>query len=169
AHTPSHPLSLHDALPISIGGPIIKNRAFFFASYQGTRLRNLGLPSQTTVPSAVLRATATDPAVINLLKGIPIGDANNKISFAKPDHQDFHDLLGKVDYVLTANDRLSVRYAYDRFSKLAIFDPANFLTYTDGSTITSQNVLFHESHVFNPHLLNDARFSYSREKANRGN
>jgi len=152
----------------TIGGPIIKNRAFFFASYQGTRLRNLGLPSQTTVPSAVLRATATDPAVINLLKGIPIGDANNKISFAKPDHQDFHDLLGKVDYVLTANDRLSVRYAYDRFSKLAIFDPANFLTYTDGSTITSQNVLFHESHVFNPHLLSDARFSYSREKANRG-
>jgi len=152
----------------TIGGPIIKNKGFFFASYQGTRLRNLGLPSQTTVPSAALRATATDPAVINLLQGIPVGDVNNKVTFAKPDHQDFHDLLGKVDQLLTANDRFSVRYSYDRFSKLAIFDPANFLTYTDGSTITSQNVLLHETHLFGAHLLNEARFSYSREKASRG-
>jgi len=126
------------------------------------------LPSQTTVPSAALRATATDPAVINLLQGIPVGDVNNKVTFAKPDHQDFHDLLGKVDQLLTANDRFSVRYSYDRFSKLAIFDPANFLTYTDGSTITSQNVLLHETHLFGAHLLNEARFSYSREKASRG-
>src|SRR5437868_6810505 len=152
----------------TIGGPIIKDKTFFLTSYQGTRLRNLGSVTQTTVPTAAQRATATDPAVINLLKGIPLGDANGKLSFAKPDHQDFHDLLGKVDHVLTEKDRFSVRYAYDRFSKLAVFDPANFLTYTDGSTITSQNILLHESHVFNPHLLNDARFSYSREKASRG-
>src|SRR5207248_6738667 len=36
------------------------------------------------------------------------------------------------------------------------------------STITSQNYLLHETHVFSPTLLNDARFSYSREKASRG-
>src|SRR5205085_7786542 len=33
---------------------------------------------------------------------------------------------------------------------------------------TSQNYLLHETHVFSPTLLNDARFSYSREKASRG-
>ena len=156
-----------------LGGPIIKDKTFFFASYQGTRLRNLGLPSTATVPTASQRQASAkvpnpDPAVLNLLKGIPLGDANGRLTFAKPDHQDFHDLLGKVDHVLTPNDRFSVRYSYDRFRKLAIFDPANFLTYTDGSTITAQNVLLHESHVFSTHFLNDARFSYSREKASRG-
>src|SRR5262249_49565965 len=152
----------------TFGGPIIKDRTFFFTTYQGTRLRNLGNPSTTTVPSAAQRATASDPAVINVLKGIPVGDAANSVTFAKPDHQDFNQLLGKVDHVIRENDRGSVRYSYDRFSKLAIFDPNNFLTYADGSTITSQNVLLHETHVFNPRLLNDARFSYSREKASRG-
>ena len=152
----------------TIGGPIIKDKTFFFGSYQGTRLRNLGSISQQTVPSAAQRASATDPAVINLLKGIPLGDANNKVTFAKPDHQDFHDILGKVDHTLTSKDRVAGRYSYDRFSKLAVFDPSNFLTYTDGSTITAQNALIKETHVFSPHLLNDARFSYSREKASRG-
>src|SRR5690242_919632 len=93
----------------TIGGPIIKDRTFFFGSYQGTRLRNLGGVTQTTVPSAAQRATATDPAVINLLKGIPVGDAANKVTFAKPDHQDFHDIMGKVDHSIRNSDRLSVR------------------------------------------------------------
>src|SRR6266581_2139461 len=32
----------------TIGGPIIHDRTFFFAGYQGTRLRNLGNPSRST-------------------------------------------------------------------------------------------------------------------------
>src|SRR6185503_6479513 len=52
------------------GGPIIHDRTFFFAAVQATRLRNIGGTTTQTVPSAALRATATDPAIINLLKGI---------------------------------------------------------------------------------------------------
>ncbi len=153
----------------TFGGPIIRDKTFFFGAYQATRFRNVGLPSTQTVPTAAQRATATDPAVIKLLQGIPVGDpVTGQVTFVQADQQDFHDILGRVDHVLRASDRLSVRYAYDRFKRSALFDPSNFLSYRDGSTIVSQNVLLHESHVFSSRLVNDARFSYSREKASRG-
>lgn len=129
----------------------------------------MGLPSTQTVPTAAQRATAADPAVISLLKGIPVGDpVTGQVTLVQPDQQDFHDILGRVDHVFSARDRLSIRYAYDRFKRSALFDSSNFLSYRDGSTIVSQNILLHESHVFSSRLLNDTRFSYSREKASRG-
>jgi hypothetical protein len=145
----------------TLGGPIVKDKTFFFAGYQATLFRNLGGVSSKTVPSAAQRATATDPAVLALLSHIPTGDANNKVSYAQPDHQNFNDLIGRVDQVLGASDQLAVRYVYDRFSKQAIFDPTNLLTYADGSTIVSQNTLLHETHVFSGTKVNAARFSYS--------
>ncbi|HZS04376.1 MAG TPA: carboxypeptidase regulatory-like domain-containing protein [Blastocatellia bacterium] len=150
------------------GGPIIHDRTFFFASFQATRFRNVGGARTITVPSAALRATATDPAVINLLKGIPVGDANNQVSFARPDRQNFNEVLGKVDHSFSQKDKVSGRYFYNRFSRNAVFDPANFLTYSDGSTIVSQNTLITYTHVFSSNLLNSFRFSYANEKATRG-
>jgi hypothetical protein len=150
------------------GGPIVHDRTFFFASFQGTRLRNIGGTTTQTVPSAALRATATDPAIINLLKGIPVGDASNKVSYARPDQQNFNEVLGKVDHSFSQKDRVSVRYFFNHFSRNAVFDPANFLRYSDGSTIASQNTLIQHTHVFSPTLLNSFRFSYARENATRG-
>ncbi|HZF40434.1 MAG TPA: carboxypeptidase regulatory-like domain-containing protein, partial [Blastocatellia bacterium] len=62
----------------------------------------------------------------------------------------------------------SGRYFYNRFSRNAVFDPANFLTYSDGSTIVSQNTLIQYTHVFSPTLLNSFRFSFAKENATRG-
>src|SRR5262244_929420 len=150
------------------GGPIVHDRTFFFGSFQGTRFRNIGGTTTQTVPSAALRATATDPSIINLLKGIPVGDASNKVSFARPDRQNYNEALGKVDHSFTQNDKVSGRYFYNRFSRNAVFDPTNFLTYSDGSTIVSQNTLVQYTHVFSPTLLNAFRFSYAHENASRG-
>jgi hypothetical protein len=159
-----------------IGGPIIHGKTFFFAGYQGTRVRNLGNPSTSSVFTAAQRASATDPAVINLLKFIPVGDpgvfdaqGQPRVTYAKPQRDNYDEILGKVDHTLTSKDRLSFRYDRNRFHRDPVFDPTNILTYADGTNaIVNQNYLLHETHIFSTNLLNDFRFSWARETSDRG-
>ena len=156
----------------TIGGPIIKDRTFFFAAYQGTRLRNIGNTTSATVPTpADVNAVGSsiDPAARNLLNFLPqTNDPKGVVFFGRPDRQNFDEILGKVDHSLSKADRLTVRYYYVRFHKDPVFDATNILTYTDGSTIPFQNYLIHETHVFSPTFLNDVHISYAREAARRG-
>jgi hypothetical protein len=157
-----------------IGGPIIRDKTFFFAGYQGTRSRNTGNPTQTTIPSqADINAFTAgggviDPVVANVLKGLPIQPTVRNITFFRPQDDNYNEVLGRVDHVIRQNDRLTMRYDYNRFHRDPVFDPADFLSYQDGATIPAQNALIHETHVFRPTLINDFRFGYSREAATRG-
>jgi hypothetical protein len=159
-----------------IGGPIIKGKTFFFAGYQGTRVRNVGNPSTASVFTAAQRASATDPAIKNLLKFIPLGDpgvfdstGQPRVTYAKPQRDNYNEVLGRVDHSITNNDRLTFRFDYNRFHRDPVFEPTNILTYTDGTNfIVNQNYLLHETHVFSTNLLNDFRFSYARETSDRG-
>jgi hypothetical protein len=157
----------------TFGGPIIHDRTFFFAAYQQTIQRNVLTANPATVPSAAARATATDPSVIALLKGIPIGtptgDATkNTLTFTRPDQQDFREFTARVDHSFSNKNQVTFRYFYDHFKRNAVFDPNNLLTYSDGSTIRSENYLGHWTHVFKPAFINDFRFSYAPENATRG-
>ena len=153
----------------TFGGPIKHDRTFFFAGYQQTALRSIAAGRTATVPNAALRATATDPAIIEMLKHIPVGDASNKTSFSgRPDIQDFREVTARVDHSFSSKDELTFRYFFDYFKRNAVFDPNNLLTYSDGSTIKSSNYLAHWTHVFRPTLINDFRFSYAPENATRG-
>src|SRR6266436_6510145 len=129
----------------TIGGPIFRDKTFFFAGFQGTRLRNLGNPTNSTVPSQVDIDAFTagggviDPTVANLLPLLPIQATSRAVTFVRPDKQNFNEVLGRVDHAFNQNDRLSVRYDFNYFSKAAVFVPDNILTSQHGSKITNQN------------------------------
>src|SRR5207253_8965399 len=56
----------------NFGGPIIKNKTFFFFSYEALRQRQgLTFPTNVVVPTDAQRATVTNPTVIKLLALIP--------------------------------------------------------------------------------------------------
>jgi outer membrane receptor protein involved in Fe transport len=194
----------------TIGGPIIRNRTYFFAGYQRTEFRNLALGSQKVPGQADITSFLTkgpfgtpgviDPAIASMMGIIPgcnvVGcgpafnasagqldpnakfsltggtipaAANSAFSFSKPDSESFDSGMGKIDHTIGKNDNLTLRYEFDRFIKKPVFNPVLLVAYTDATfDITAQNALIHESHIFSPHFINDARFSYSREIANRG-
>ena len=187
----------------TIGGPIRRDKTFFFAGYQGTRLRNIGNATASTLPSTNLAPSAIpatgpvtgsttcanakpcdietylntggpgggpgtfDPVSLNILKGLPLSTTES-VSFLQPQDDNYDEVIGRVDHSFRQSDRLAVRYDYNRFHRDPAFDPANFLTYADGSTIPAQNALIHETHLFKRNLINDFRFGYSREAAKRG-
>jgi hypothetical protein len=157
----------------TFGGPIIKDRTFFFGAFQQTFQRNILTANAASVPSAAARARATDPSVIALLQGIPLGsptsNANlNSLIFARPDQQDFREFTLRADHSFSTTNQITFRYFNDHFTRNAVFNASNLLTYSDGSTIKSQNFLGHWTHVFKPSIINDFRISYAPENATRG-
>jgi hypothetical protein len=193
----------------TIGGPIIRNKTFFFGGYQRTAFRNLILGSSHAVgstdiadflaqgpfgtPGTIDPAVATmigvvpgcnsvgcgptynaaagqpDPkAKFSLAGSIPAG-SNPTIPFSKPDQENYDSGMGRLDHSISQDDKVTLRYEFDRFNKAPVFNPQLLLAYADATfSIVAQNALIHETHIFSPRLVNDFRFSYSREVSTRG-
>jgi len=209
----------------TVGGPIKRNKLFFFVGYQRTQWRNVSSTTQhmpsaldisnflangepcNTQSAGVPMACGTgviDPSVakllgINAATGLPLTNptyalagvtstgvtnipaasagqspvacpagASPCASFPIPDIENYDSGMGRFDYQLRENDKLTGRYEFDRFVRPPYTPPQELLAYTDGQTIISQNALLHETHTFSPTILNDFRLSYSRETSVRG-
>jgi len=100
----------------TIGGPLIKDKTFWFFNFEGFRQKN-PLPQLSTVPTDAARATVTDPVSLRLLQFIPhaniLGAAPGATNWAgTADQFNNNDTyLGRVDHNLTRNNRLSGHYA----------------------------------------------------------
>jgi hypothetical protein len=170
----------------TIGGPIRKDRTFFFADYEGIR-QSKGITNVLTVPSQDARmgllcqhpedpgATCTTPQMIPVdskaalylpfyplpnpkIPRDPGGDTGTAtLALAQVIREDF--VQARIDHRFSDKDSVFGTYIFDR-TPYSSPDPFNVVLL--GSQTKRQIVSIEETHVFSSSVVNSVRFGYNR-------
>ncbi len=178
----------------NLGGPIVRNKAFFFADYEGTRITR-GVTRLTSVPTADQRAGIFTSAVKDPTTGLPF--ANNTIPsnmidpfasailalvplpnqagannfFRTANLLDNSDrLLTRVDWRPGSSDTIFARYIYSHRKRDI---PGAFGGVLDGTgtsafgnqTIKTNALVAGWTRVLSTRMVNEARFSWSQARS----
>jgi len=155
----------------AVGGPIRKDKTFFFFDYEGIRQSQVNaIPTQ--VPSDAARAghlangttVTVDPAVQKFLALYPHanGPVNGNIGVFLPTGaqtvtENFY--TSRVDHKISDKDSLFGTYMYDK-------TPYNQQDSFGNTSVLDQTIrhigALEETHVFSPSLVNSVRGGYNR-------
>ena len=156
----------------SAGGPLVRDRTFFFASFEGLR-ETKGITSVSTVlddnaRQGILPGKATikvNPLVVPYLNLFPrtngkilgAGAAEYISVFQRGSFQNF--AMGRFDQNFSERDSGFLRYLYDNshFDELVLFPEFPNLVQNEKQVLTIE-----ERHVVSPTVLNEARAGINR-------
>lgn len=152
------------------GGPIFKDKTFFFFSYEGLRLRQ-PFTQQTVVPDSLARqqAPATMQPFLNaypVANGAELGNgvAQFNASFSNPSSLDATSI--RVDHVISSNLNVFARYNYSP-SSLEQRD-APFTTPTlstkDSISTTIHTFTLGLTQLIKANMSNEVRANYSNQR-----
>jgi Carboxypeptidase regulatory-like domain/TonB dependent receptor/TonB-dependent Receptor Plug Domain len=167
----------------TLGGPIHKNKTFFFLNYEGFR-RAAGITRITNVPTPDERAgkftdqngnpimIAVNPVsqqIFNTLFPEPnLTNASGNFISSPLQTDSTNQFLVKVDHHLNAADSLSARFSRTGIDTFYPFTPGqsgtNIPGYGLNQTGDNDLVAISYTHVINPRTLNEARFGFTRSK-----
>ena len=167
-----------------LGGPVTRNRLFFFASLDALRDRQ-GLTTIGSVPTATVRTgdlSDLGTAIVDPLSGVPFpgnriplsrvsplaakvlalfpspnlpGDSGNY--FSQPvESTNNLQAGGRLDYSIGAIDRLSLRYSYGKNDMIEPFAESSTQIpgFGDIPQDTGQNAMVHHLHTLSPRSTN---------------
>jgi hypothetical protein len=157
----------------NVGGPIIKDKTFYFVNYEGSRQR-VGITGTGTVPSAELRqqVLAKSPVLKPILDMFPLGTsrtANSLVdNFATSQTSQIREDTGsvKIDHRFSESDSAYVRVNVNDthvFGPLFGVTPAALgLSDFQNIPVRTSNVAINYQHVFSSRLVNEFLTGFQR-------
>jgi hypothetical protein len=157
----------------SLGGPIKRQRTFFFFDYEGIR-QGLGVTTVNTVPSPAARIgqlvagpVTVSPLVTPFLALFPLpngpikGDAGT-YTFASQNSTAENFVTSRVDHRFSDYDAIHATYLFDKGQTTG---PDAFDGVLLGTLSQRQTASIEESHIFSPSLVNLTRIGFNRNVA----
>ena len=165
----------------SVGGPIVKNKVFFFGSYQSTPSRSTNYANVAFVPTTqrsgdftsasaktildpannnqpfpnkIIPANRILPTAANILAKVPSTDtAGGTLTYGRPFTSDRNQVIGKIDYY-AGRHMMSGSYFYNRYSDPGWDGAGTLLTAQIGQVQTTKSGKFQDVMTLRPNLLN---------------
>ncbi len=138
----------------TLGGPIKKDKLFFFFVYDGQRRSEpvTVIPTNLTLGSTLAQQVITRSGFTNLFDSYP-----TKFN------QDV--FLGKIDWQINANNQFSVRYNRQNFtgSNLENGGATSAFSRTGSSNVNTDTVTVSLSTIITQNLINEGRYQFSRD------
>jgi len=148
----------------SIGGPIKKDKLFFFGDIEAIRQREATVIN-VLVPGADYRETLS-PELAAYINRLPLpnnGDVTaTQGSFVQALARPFNEIstMGKVDYAPSSKDRMYVRYIYDHAFNVDPYGPE--VGQANTTIYKAQHTNVDWTHTFSPTVLNEAGVGINR-------
>jgi hypothetical protein len=166
----------------SLGGPILKNKTFFFVAYEGQReyggLTSLGhVPEQDDIAAALASPTVANaggesPIIANLLArhpwpaaNIPTDSNGNNLLATTRFSNRLDSMIAKVDHQFASGDLFTTRYYFGdslQSYPLALVGGGNLPGFNTITPTRVQLVSLSYTHIFTPRLLLELRGGYNR-------
>ncbi len=143
-----------DQFGATIGGPIISDKLFFFANYDGQRNQ-----TPNTVVLSVPSGTPTDPDTIAGIAKL------SALAFNWNQQQNQDVYLLKTDYEISSGQHVSVRYNKQKFTGVGFESSGSTVAFehSGDSLVNTDTVAGSLTSSFTPTLFNELRGQYAKD------
>ena len=154
----------------NVGGPIIRDKLFFFVSYEGLRQRQ-GLDLNSLVLSDAQRALVTDPVITELIALIPrpnFVDSSGAPRFVSSANAPVtvDQWTADINYNLSDRDRIHGYYAIQDSESSEPSRTGNTIPgFGNVARALRQIFTLNETHTFSQSVVNELRLGFNRFSA----